>query len=136
MHARATFIKQSYYAPVPLFNSAVNARKYRDDLRYDYLDTKQASLGLPHIATVNYPFFFFFFENTSYPKINKTFTCRPAIKAVKMSGCKNIIIDCSYDILASVLKQAQQVGIMSERYKVFVTSLVRITSNSFTISNI
>ncbi|XP_011157526.3 glutamate receptor ionotropic, kainate 2 isoform X2 [Solenopsis invicta] len=48
---------------------------------------------------------------------------RPAIKAVKMSGCKNIIIDCSYDILASVLKQAQQVGIMSERYKVFVTSL-------------
>jgi len=42
-----------------------------------------------------------------------------------MSGYRNIIIDCSYDILASVLKQAQQVGIMSERYKVIIASLVR-----------
>ncbi|XP_028050144.1 glutamate receptor ionotropic, kainate 2 isoform X2 [Monomorium pharaonis] len=48
---------------------------------------------------------------------------RQTIKEVKMFGYKNIIIDCSYDILASVLKQALQVGIMSEKYRVIVTSL-------------
>ncbi|KAL0117227.1 hypothetical protein PUN28_010223 [Cardiocondyla obscurior] len=48
---------------------------------------------------------------------------RSVMKEIKMSGRTNIIIDCSYDILASVLKQAQQVGIMSEKHKVIVTSL-------------
>ncbi|XP_050461377.1 glutamate receptor ionotropic, kainate 2-like [Cataglyphis hispanica] len=48
---------------------------------------------------------------------------RQAIKEVKESDYRNIIIDCSYDILASVLDQALQVGILSEKYKVIVTSL-------------
>ncbi|XP_011690717.1 PREDICTED: glutamate receptor ionotropic, kainate 2-like isoform X2 [Wasmannia auropunctata] len=48
---------------------------------------------------------------------------RQAMKEVRMSGCKNIIIDCSYDILATVLKQALQVGIISENYRVIIASL-------------
>ncbi|XP_032677549.1 glutamate receptor ionotropic, kainate 2-like isoform X2 [Odontomachus brunneus] len=48
---------------------------------------------------------------------------RRTMQEVKRTGCKNLIIDCSYDILASVLEQAQQVGIMSERYNVIVASL-------------
>ncbi|XP_071567599.1 glutamate receptor ionotropic, kainate 2-like isoform X7 [Temnothorax nylanderi] len=48
---------------------------------------------------------------------------RQAMEEVKMSGYRNLIIDCSYNILASVLEQAQQVGIMSERYRVIITSL-------------
>lgn len=47
------------------------------------------------------------------------------MKEVKKSDYRNIIIDCSYDILASVLEQAQQVGILSEKYRVIITSLVR-----------
>jgi len=38
---------------------------------------------------------------------------------------ESIVIDCSYEILEEVLKQAQQVGILSDKYKVIVTSLVR-----------
>ncbi|XP_071628678.1 glutamate receptor ionotropic, kainate 2-like isoform X6 [Temnothorax longispinosus] len=51
---------------------------------------------------------------------------RQTMEEVKMSGYRNLIIDCSYNILASVLEQAQQVGIMSERYRVIITSLERI----------
>lgn len=47
------------------------------------------------------------------------------MQEVKQSGCKNLIIDCTYDILGSVLRQAQQVGILSEQHNVIVTSLVR-----------
>lgn len=50
VHAQATFVKQSYYAPVLLFSPAVNARKYRDDLRYDCLDMKRTSLAQPHMS--------------------------------------------------------------------------------------
>lgn len=49
------------------------------------------------------------------------------MQAIKESELENIIIDCSYDILAEVLKQAQQVGILSDKHKVIVTSLVRHT---------
>ncbi|XP_011691569.1 PREDICTED: glutamate receptor ionotropic, kainate 2-like, partial [Wasmannia auropunctata] len=48
---------------------------------------------------------------------------RPAMQEIKESNIENIIIDCSYEILDEVLKQAQQVGILSEKYKVIVTSL-------------
>jgi len=61
----------------------------------------------------------------THQKLRRQFTYRRVMKEVKMSGYRNIIIDCSYDILASIFKQAQQVGIMSERYKVIITSLVR-----------
>jgi len=49
------------------------------------------------------------------------------MKEIKGSNIENIIIDCSYEILDEVLEQAQQVGILSDKYKVIVTSLVRHT---------
>ncbi|KYN07451.1 Glutamate receptor, ionotropic kainate 2 [Cyphomyrmex costatus] len=48
---------------------------------------------------------------------------RQTMKEVKMFGYNNIIIDCSYNILDSVLKQALQVGIMSEKYTIIITCL-------------
>lgn len=50
VQAQATFVKQSYYAPVPLLSSAVNARKYRDDLRYDCPDMMRTSLAQLHMS--------------------------------------------------------------------------------------
>lgn len=47
------------------------------------------------------------------------------MQEIKLSGYKNIVIDCSYNILATVLEHALQVGILSEKYKVIVASLVR-----------
>jgi len=47
------------------------------------------------------------------------------MQEIKGSNIENIIIDCSYEILDEVLEQAQQVGILSDKYKVIVTSLVR-----------
>lgn len=46
------------------------------------------------------------------------------MKEIKDAEFENIIIDCSIDILEEVLRQAQQVGIMSEKNKIIVTSLV------------
>lgn len=52
--------------------------------------------------------------------------CRKVMKEIKDAEFENIIIDCSIDILEEVLRQAQQVGIMSEKNKIIVTSLVII----------
>lgn len=46
------------------------------------------------------------------------------MQEIKASNIENIIIDCSYEILNQVLKQAQQVGILSDKYKVIVTNIV------------
>ncbi|XP_057319651.1 glutamate receptor ionotropic, kainate 3-like isoform X2 [Microplitis mediator] len=48
---------------------------------------------------------------------------RSILKKVKNSYEENIIIDCSYDILEEVLQQSQQVGILSDRHKIIITSL-------------
>lgn len=48
---------------------------------------------------------------------------RQGMQEIKASRIENIIIDCSYEILDVVLMQAQQVGILSDKYKVIVTSL-------------
>ncbi|XP_018340936.1 PREDICTED: glutamate receptor ionotropic, kainate 2-like isoform X2 [Trachymyrmex septentrionalis] len=48
---------------------------------------------------------------------------RQRMQEIKASNIENIVIDCSYEILNEVLKQAQQVGILSNKYKVIVTSL-------------
>ncbi|KMQ97642.1 glutamate ionotropic kainate 2 [Lasius niger] len=54
---------------------------------------------------------------------------RQAMQEIKASEIENIIIDCSYKILSKVLSQAQQVGILSDKYKVIVTSLDLQTLN-------
>lgn len=43
---------------------------------------------------------------------------------MKQSGEENIVIDCSYEILEEVLKQSQQVGILSDQHRVIVSNLV------------
>ncbi|KAG7201426.1 hypothetical protein KM043_004186 [Ampulex compressa] len=48
---------------------------------------------------------------------------RDVMQEIKVSEVENIVIDCSFDILGEVLKQAQQVGILSEKNRVIVTSL-------------
>ncbi|KAL0117231.1 hypothetical protein PUN28_010224 [Cardiocondyla obscurior] len=48
---------------------------------------------------------------------------RKGMQEIKSSNIENIIIDCSIEILDEVLKQAQQVGLLSDKYKVIVTSL-------------
>ncbi|XP_044590291.1 glutamate receptor ionotropic, kainate 3-like isoform X2 [Cotesia glomerata] len=48
---------------------------------------------------------------------------RGILKQVRNSGEENIIIDCYYSALEEILKQSQQVGILSERHKVIITSL-------------
>lgn len=49
------------------------------------------------------------------------------MREIKDEEIENIIIDCSIDVLEEVLRQAQQVGIMSEKNEIIVTSLVIIT---------
>lgn len=48
---------------------------------------------------------------------------RPQLRRVRLSGDKNIVLGCSADILPEVLKQAQQVGLMTDQYQFIVTSL-------------
>ncbi|KAI4498716.1 hypothetical protein M0802_006183 [Mischocyttarus mexicanus] len=48
---------------------------------------------------------------------------RNVMQEVKETEIENIVIDCSLQILNEVLKQAQQVGIMSDEHNVVVTSL-------------
>ncbi|XP_055684018.1 glutamate receptor ionotropic, kainate 2 isoform X2 [Lutzomyia longipalpis] len=48
---------------------------------------------------------------------------RAVLRRVKMSDDKNIIIHCSATILPEVLKQAQQVGIMTDQHQYIITSL-------------
>ncbi|XP_014608313.1 PREDICTED: glutamate receptor ionotropic, kainate 2-like [Polistes canadensis] len=54
---------------------------------------------------------------------------RNVIQEVKETEIENIVIDCSFPILNEVLKQAQQVGIMSDEHNVVVTSLDLQTLN-------
>ncbi|XP_011304726.1 glutamate receptor ionotropic, kainate 2-like isoform X2 [Fopius arisanus] len=48
---------------------------------------------------------------------------RQILKKIKNSGEKNLVIDCSFEILEQVLLQSQQVGLLSERHKILISSL-------------
>jgi glutamate receptor, ionotropic, invertebrate len=48
---------------------------------------------------------------------------RPQMKHVKSAGSKCIIFACSIEILEEVLKQAQQVGLLSDEHQIIVASL-------------
>lgn len=48
---------------------------------------------------------------------------RQILQRVKAEGDKNIIVSVSIDILPEVLKQAQQVGILTEFHQYIVTTL-------------
>lgn len=48
---------------------------------------------------------------------------RSTLKHLMHKGLKKVIIDCNTDILYEVLKQAQQVGMITEAYSFFITNL-------------
>ncbi|KAG5684287.1 hypothetical protein PVAND_013523 [Polypedilum vanderplanki] len=48
---------------------------------------------------------------------------RPRLLQVKQSEEKNIILCCSIDSLEEILKQAQQVGLLSDQHSILITSL-------------
>ena len=45
------------------------------------------------------------------------------LREVYVSKATNLILDCGMDIMAEVLQQAQQVGMVSEEYYYLITSL-------------
>ena len=51
-------------------------------------------------------------------------TSRPLLKEIDDKGERHIVLDCSAETLAVVLKQAQQVGLITSSYSFFITSLV------------
>lgn len=55
--------------------------------------------------------------------ITKDDNYRPQLRRVKHSGDKNIIISSSIDALPEILKQAQQVGLLTEEHQFIITSL-------------
>lgn len=48
---------------------------------------------------------------------------RPQLRRVKHSGDLNVIISCSIESLDEILKQAQQVGLLTEEHQFIITSL-------------
>jgi glutamate receptor, ionotropic, invertebrate len=48
---------------------------------------------------------------------------RSVLQRVKNTEEKNIVLHCSIEILPEVLKQSQQVGIMTEHHQFFITSM-------------
>lgn len=56
------------------------------------------------------------------------------MREIKDADIENILIDCSIELLEEVLKQAQQVGIMSEKNRIIVTNLVKQIFRSFVTS--
>ncbi|XP_065092480.1 glutamate receptor ionotropic, kainate 2 isoform X2 [Ochlerotatus camptorhynchus] len=54
-------------------------------------------------------------------KLNGNF--RPVLRRVKLSDDKHIILACSIESMPEVLKQAQQVGLMTDHHQVIITSM-------------
>lgn len=50
---------------------------------------------------------------------------RPVLRDVKKSVEQNVILDCDIKILLEVLTQAQQVGLVADKYNFIVCNLVR-----------
>ncbi|XP_011503888.1 PREDICTED: glutamate receptor ionotropic, kainate 1-like, partial [Ceratosolen solmsi marchali] len=48
---------------------------------------------------------------------------RPLLKQIKNSAESHIVLDCSTDKIYSVLKQAQEIGMMTDYHSYFITSL-------------
>jgi len=49
---------------------------------------------------------------------------RQVLRDMKMAGERNILLDCSIQTLPEVLKQAQQVGLMTDEQSYIITTLV------------
>lgn len=53
-----------------------------------------------------------------------TICFRPLLKQIKNSAESHIVLDCSTEKIYNVLKQAQQIGMMSDYHSYLITSLV------------
>lgn len=51
---------------------------------------------------------------------------RPLLKQIKNSAEAHIVLDCSTEKIYDVLKQAQQIGMMSDYHSYLITSLVNV----------
>lgn len=49
---------------------------------------------------------------------------RPLLKHIKNSGVAHIVLDCTTEKIYDVLKQSQQIGMMSDYHSYLITSLV------------
>ncbi|KAH1017767.1 hypothetical protein HUJ05_008364 [Dendroctonus ponderosae] len=54
---------------------------------------------------------------------------RPLLKQIKNSAESHIVLDCSTPRIYDVLKQAQQIGMMSDYHSYLITSLARLRHN-------
>lgn len=52
--------------------------------------------------------------------------CSPLLKQIKNSAESHIVLDCSTERIYEVLKQAQQIGMMSDYHSYLITSLVSV----------
>ena len=59
-------------------------------------------------------------------ELNGQSNYRSVLRRIRESQEKNIILDCSIEILPRVLKQAQQIGLMVGQINYIITNLVRI----------
>lgn len=57
---------------------------------------------------------------------NYCFCYRPLLKQIKNSAESHIVLDCTTERIYDVLKQAQQIGMMSDYHSYLITSLVSI----------
>lgn len=51
-------------------------------------------------------------------------SCRPMLKDAKKAGVTHVVLDVERDKIFTVLKQAQQIGMMTSYHNYFITSLV------------
>lgn len=49
--------------------------------------------------------------------------CRPILKEIWKSGITHILLDCTIEIIEDVLRQAQQIGLMTNEYHYIITNL-------------
>lgn len=88
-----------------------------------------------HIRDDSYPFAILtdfphlFFNHEAILSISNNgllFRFRPLLKQIKNSAESHIVLDCSTERIYDVLKQAQQIGMMSDYHSYLITSLVSI----------
>jgi len=102
-----------YYRYTIVYTSLYNIIVYRFSRVY---------VGIP----VMYYFYYYFIYWMEYwlKKRMILFTCRPLLKQIKNSAESHVVLDCSTEKIYDVLKQAQQIGMMSDYHSYLITSLV------------
>lgn len=62
--------------------------------------------------------------------IFSSFFFRPLLKQIKSSAESHIVLDCSTERIYDVLKQAQQIGMMTDYHSYLITSLVSVVAHA------